>query len=441
MGTMITLDVGGMAVDWSKNYRGTDHGALFQAGDRTRVRSEQIDYDYYKSDDPEIVEMEMAFVRRLANIVPRLELMGFGLDTIEAAYNRAAAASHETRAAIDGVNLERVVEPMSFSEFRDFVKAHPIDDLDDTFVSGFNAESRQQSMGRFAADIATERIPHYPPQGGGYSERSHFGDLLGFLHPYAVLRLLADNPANHDARVVWQFGPLVSAGWADAAEFEPGARRIQTFLIATEGSSDTVILKHALSLLRPGMADFFSFVDMRDGYPFTGTGNLRNFATGLAGIDVHNQVLFLLDNDAEGVDACTRIECLRLPANMRATCLPNLAELRAIPCLGPNGRQACDINGRGAAIECYLDLSAPGQPPAEVRWTNFKRPPDVYQGALQAKESYTRVFLKKTEASLTDGTYDTTKISSVLDHIFSVCTGIAARTNPWYQSPGSPYRP
>ena len=43
----------------------------------------------------------------------------------------------------------------------------------------------------------------------------------------------------------------------------PHARRTQTFLIATEGSSDVHILKQALALLRPGIEDFFRFIDVR----------------------------------------------------------------------------------------------------------------------------------------------------------------------------------
>ena len=439
MGTEISLDVGGMTVDWSKNTRGADHGVLFQASDRTRIRSDQIDYDYFQADDPELAEMEAAFASSLGNILPRLELMGYSLDSVESAYNRAAEDDRERRARFSDLGVEVSQQPLGFDEFCDFVTAHPIENLDDTYPPG-DTRTDEELIGRFADHATTVRIPYSPPAGDQYSERSQFGSLLAFLPPYAVLRLLAENPANLDASVVWQYGPLVDAGWAEPAEFNPGAGRSHTFLIATEGSSDAGILKRALCSLRPDIADFFKFVDMNDGYPFVGTGNLRNFAAGLAAIDVQNNVLFVLDNDAEGVDACTKIKAMRLPSNMRATCLPELAEFEAVPCRGPDGVLASDINRRAAAIECYLDLDAPGQPIAEVRWTNFKQKSGVYQGALQNKESYTRVFHKQTAKSLTDGSYDTRKIALVLDHIFEVCCEIAVQTNPWDKSPESLYR-
>jgi hypothetical protein len=79
------------------------------------------------------------------------------------------------------------------------------------------------------------------------------------MQPYSVIRLLAEGKANACSPIVWQYGPLVEAGWVTEAEFFPNARQTDTFLIATEGSSDVHVLRHALSLLRPGIADFFRF--------------------------------------------------------------------------------------------------------------------------------------------------------------------------------------
>ena len=49
-----------------------------------------------------------------------------------------------------------------------------------------------------------------------------------------------------------------------------GSRRtLNHFLIVTEGSSDAKIIQHAFNLLKPHIADFFDFVDMEEGYPFS----------------------------------------------------------------------------------------------------------------------------------------------------------------------------
>jgi hypothetical protein len=224
--------------------------------------------------------------------------------------------------------------------------------------------------------------------------------------------------------VVWQYGPLVEAGWANESDFTPGARRTQTFLIATEGSSDAYVLKHAFALLRPEIEDFFRFIDVSESHPFPGSGNLLKFAEGLAKIDVHNQVIFLFDNDAEGLDTYQRLLSLTLPPNMRAMMLPELEQFRSFPALGPEGVKCADINRRAAAIECYLDLEIGSHPPAKVVWTSYKKELGTYQGALEHKEAYTKAFLKQTSETMASESYDVEKLRAVLDAIVSECSSM-----------------
>ena len=425
MGTTISLRVAGTDIDWSKNGPGEDHGPLFQDNDRTRFRSDQRAYEDVDPDDPDLAREEMAFARKLSGLVPRLELLGFTLKQVEVEYCRAAQERADEAELLHEGNAGPTSRLMTFSEFCAFVSSHPIDELDDTFVAGTDFDATRRRKGKFSGEALEQRIPRDWRFDSGHSERSYFAGLMMFLQPYSILRLLAECPMNGNACVDWQFGPVVCSGWADEGQFCAGVRRTQTFLIATEGSSDTHILERAFSILRPGIKDFFRFIDMSDGHPFPGTGSLVKFARGLAKIDVHNKVVFLLDNDAEGILAFEEIQGLSLPPNMRATHLPVLDELRAIPARGPEGVSPTDINGRAAAIECYLDFAVPGLKPPVIRWTNYKKELNEYQGALCDKQSYTKVFLKQKSASLPN--YDVTKICKVLDHIVAVCTDMAVR--------------
>lgn len=425
VGTEITLDVGGVSITYSKNHRGIDHGSLFQEPDRKPLRSDQIDYTYYENEDEDPTSAEMAFSRPLKDIVPRLELLGFNLGRIQHEYESMAESWLEERRSFLDDDTKPLPDLMSFAEFRQFAIEYALESLDDTFVSGTNGESAGKIRGRFA-DTAVDRIPNYRSyEVNAYSERSFFGGLVDILHPYSVMRLLAEGKGNDNAAVIWQYGPLVNAGWATKQEFVPCARRTETFLIATEGSSDVHILKHALALLRPGIADFFRFIDVSESHPFSGTGNLVKFAEGLAKIDVQNQVVFLFDNDAEGLDAHQRLSRLTLPTNMRGTMLPELEAFRAFPAQGPEGLRKADINRRAAAIECYLDLNVGDYTPAKVQWTNYKKALGVYQGALEYKESYFKEFLKQTSETIADGSYDVTRIEAVLDLLVAECTAIA----------------
>lgn len=423
MGTIISLDLSSLELVSSKNSRGMDHGALFQAADRKPYRTSASVAPVSEEGEP-LGAFDMAFVRTLKDVVPRLELLGYTLANAGADYDRWVATWLEDREALrDDLDLPEVT-PLTFAEFRDFVVRHAVTELDDTYMRFETDDARLK--GRFIAEAdVIARIPTDSDHGDLFwSERSYFAGLIGVLHPYLMLRLLAENPVNRETEVIWQYGPLVENGWAKTEEFEPHARRTETFLIATEGSSDAHILRHALELLRPEILDFFRFIDVTERHPFAGTGNLVKFAEGLAKIDVHNQTLFVFDNDAEGVEAYGKVSALALPPNMRARLLPDLEAFRAFPTRGPDGDGVADINGRGAAIECYLDHRLKGFGPPHVIWTNYKESLGIYHGALEHKEGYGRAFIKLGRDKLSD--YDTTKLEKVLDALIAECVTMAS---------------
>jgi hypothetical protein len=50
---------------------------------------------------------------------------------------------------------------------------------------------------------------------------------------------------------------------------------------------------------------------------------------------------------------------------------------------------------------------------------------EIYQGALEYKESYVKVFLEQTPETIAYGSYDVSKIEAVLDLVMAECTAIA----------------
>jgi hypothetical protein len=63
------------------------------------------------------------------------------------------------------------------------------------------------------------------------------------LDPYLILRLLGENPASLERNLVWGIHDVIVGGWVENDEvFEPLADESK-FLIVTEGSSDSNILK------------------------------------------------------------------------------------------------------------------------------------------------------------------------------------------------------
>ena len=305
---------------------------------------------------------------------------------------------------------------MTFDEFCAFVGRFRLADLDDTYIA--TGDERDLIIkGRFRADKAEiDRLP-MPYDSLYWSEKSYFASRVVLLSPYSMLQVFGRSELNQDAEVIWEYGPLVDAGWASASDFAAGASRQETILVATEGTTDSRILKRAIEVFCPDIADFFRFVDVDERHPFWGTGNLVKFAEGLVRIDIQNKVLFILDNDAEGVDAFTRLKDLQMPSNMRAMLLPNHEAFNSFPVIGPEGVRNANINGRAAAIECYLDLRLPGYAPPVARWSNYKKDSETWQGALEYKETYMRHFLEQAPETLLNDSYDTTRLEWLLDAI------------------------
>jgi hypothetical protein len=196
VGTEITLDVGGLTLTYSKNHRGLDHGALYQEKDRKRLRSEQINYDYYAENGEDPGPQEMALSRSLREVLPRLELLGFTLDRVQGDYDGSADAWRDERQSLADDDAEPASDLMTFDEFRDFATLHPLRTLDDTPIFDNDEKSKARIRGRFSDEAITTRIPRFSPYDShAYSERSYFADLMGVMHPYSILRVLADSAA------------------------------------------------------------------------------------------------------------------------------------------------------------------------------------------------------------------------------------------------------
>jgi hypothetical protein len=354
---------------------GKDYGFLFQEGDSIRRKTDAIDYQYFEENPErydEIAEAEELFARKLCRILPRLEILGFTLQTARTEYQSIIEEAGEASEYIGAGHSRR--DYLTFEEFCDLACRYPLEDLKNDYIEHDTPSREKTAQGRLAADAdALERIPWNDNSGDYWSEASYLSARVCILSAESMLQVFAQNAANAEVEVTWEFGPIVHAGCAEREAFQPGARQEQKILIATEGASDARIIRRTLNVLRPDVADFFNFVDVDERHHFWGTGNLIKFAEGLLRIEVLNQILFVFDNDAEGVDAFRKLEKLKLPSNMRAMLLPDLEEFEAFATRGPEGIGISNINGRAAAVECYLDLRLDQYSPPRSRGATSKR--------------------------------------------------------------------
>lgn len=391
MGSIITLGLGPLEVDWGKNNRFINHSRLFQKTDI----STQV-YEYAN----DVRNSKSAFVRPLRKIVKRLDLLGYTLPTCRAAFQSLLNEFLEMGGS----------GPVDFDSF---LKALISVDVEKVTPS---KESNDFDFGYFATE-AILQDPEFIKVNPNFADFTRYdGEFFENLDPYVILRLLAENPNNLNLNVIWYFADVVEGGWVDEATLYEGISDSDRILIVTEGSSDSSILKASLPIVYPDIIDFFDFIDMTENYPFTGTGNLLRFCQGLSTIRIQNKVLIVLDNDAAGLEAHQRISHLNLPNTMKVALLPMLAELDNFKTIGPSGVTYENINGRAVAIECFLDFTFGPKGDPAVRWTSYNPNTDTYQGELIDKKVYTLAFFKQLSNI---STYNLDKLKILWHHLLS----------------------
>ena len=401
---MIHLSVGRFEIDWGKNHIFSDHSQLFQASDIAQVPYYYVDEENpYKAGTNEdeynvITEFKDGLSKPLSEVIDRIDLLGYTL--------KYAHQEFELPSLFNELASKR----FRFADLADTLATMDVHSMSSDYSGSedFGSFLRDQMFDRLGITEIVED-PNYV---------KHFaGDAMESLSPYTILQLLARNPLARDLPVFWQFNDVLENGWARREDFIRPLDPSDRFLIVTEGSSDARILEHALGLLKPHIADFFYFVDMDEGYPFTGTGNLYNFTRGLIAISIQNNVVIIYDNDAEGMSKFNRAVKLNVPDNLRILKLPDLPELQKFVTIGPSGKSIMDINQAAAAIECYLDVGSD----AVVQWKNFNKNLDRYHGELLGKRTVMKKFFRQSEVN---ENYDFSKITAILEMIIPECTAI-----------------
>lgn len=402
MGSLISLGVGRMEIDWGKNDVFRDHSVLFKQED-----VKPVPYVYVDDNGNLFTEEKEGLARSLSSIKNRLDLLGYTLFNVEKLYNETLQECH-----IHNWQIQ-----LSFEAFSKLLKTIDIDKISTPdFEKDY--EENGYDLGEFVQRCIFPEKEIYSrlleAVGGDKSELNF--ELRCFfenLDPYIILRLLAENPSCDSLDVYWGFADVIEGGWARKEDFVQQLPDEKKILIVTEGSSDAFIIKKTITELYPDISDFFTFIDMEQNYPFTGTGNLYNFCCGLMKIGILNNVMVIFDNDTAGNEKYDRLMSFPSRSNFLITKLPANTAFEQMDTVGPQGFSTEDINGKAVAIECFLDFASVDRKPI-IRWTNYISNRNEYQGALQNKDEYIRKFKG---VSLNNDKYDVSKLRFLVNYL------------------------
>ena len=343
----------------------------------------------------------LAYSKNIMSVRRRLDLLGYSLYEIEELFNEELAMFKQPCSSST---------PITFHDFYNTVINVDIQNINmasDEYDSDYD-------LGEYVRKCVIHEIKdlsNFP-----YYDAYDIGYFLENLDPYITLRILSENKNNHNLDVIWRFKDVVEDGWNLEEDIIPKLTTQEKILIVTEGSSDTDIIKKSINRLYSDIADFFDFIDMEQNYPFTGTGNLKNFVKGLSKINILNKILVILDNDTAGISVYNDIKTIDLPNNLNVITLPNYKDFDNFKCKGPQGDSLENINGKAVSIECFLDHSSIDDE-IYVRWTSFNDKLIQYQGNIEPKNLLIKSFHQYYKQE-----YDFTKLKYLVDYILESCT-------------------
>ena len=396
MGTLLSLGIGNMELDWGKYNVYTDFSKLFQAEDYV-----EIPYIYQDEEGENKIVMKEGFSKKLSDMKMRLELLGY---TIDGCHERYSELLYEHRKHCGEINL-------SFDTFYSKLIS-----IDASSINMMDLEAGFDNYGCDFGEYGKEYIYKILKLSELLDECSDIRGIYEFLENIdtnIVIRILADNASNANYEVQWRVADAIAEGWIEKEGILKGLNEEDKIMIVTEGSSDTFIISETIKKLYPNISDFFSFVDMEKNYPFTGVGNLYNFCKGLCGIRIQNNIIVIFDNDTAGLEKYKESKKLEKPEDFLILRLPDNSDFENIITIGPQGETKENINGKAVAIECFLDFSSVETEP-KIRWVSYSKKEDCYQGALVSKDDYVTAFKK---SDLRKGEYDTKKLKQLVDYI------------------------
>ena len=405
---LLSLGIGKMELDWRKHNSVYEYSELFKISD-----IKDIPYYYADEDGGIAFEMIEGYSCKLSQVKRRLDLLGYDYASLAEEFNNNISLMPKHMNSLEQLSFERFASVINGCDISTINTV----EIDKEYVdNGYDLGEYVSKCIFEAAPSIKEGLLYALCSSNADYDKFIEDDLSVFLEnldPYIVLRIICENPKYDNCDLIWCFNNFLEEGIVDRDELVRKLDNEKKILIVTEGNSDTFVLKKSINELFPDISDFFEFVDMRDNYPFTGTGNLFNFCKGMAKINIQNNVIVIFDNDTEGIEKFKKSIELSKPKTLIITKLPDMDEFSDFKTIGPQGSSKENINGKAVAIECFLDFSSVDYEPV-VRWNSYNEKQGQYQGALEHKDDYVRAF--KTVNLKTDN-YDIHKLVYLVDYI------------------------
>ena len=431
MGSYTELTVGGYLLLTTKSYAHTETFTIFrESGKRVFDRRISIENPLIPgtpANQRNEIETVVLYQSTAATVAQRLDIMGFTLDQARREFESLRLQEIEELSDLTDdffVEERRLLEGLSFDKYARNLRKIMALGLR-PYLYGGRKEKRLSKFSRYILE-------------------SDFDHLLGFFaSDFRSLIRLTCGMVDPNSPVELDLTDVVSGGYYDRdesicanalSELTSAYHSNSKQILLAEGHSDTEIIKEALMLLYPHLADYYSIFDFNLSRPQGGAGQLVGTIKAFIAAGISNRIIALLDNDTAAREARRALDRLPLPHNFAVLHYPALEGLRKYPTQGPTGRTLFDVNGLAGSIELYLgdDVLSRNGARAPVQWRGFSETMGTYQGEVMHKAEIQAAFWEKVKRCRTDGaamrTADWTGLNAILNAIFTAFGGPGAQS-------------
>ena len=433
MGSYSTLYVDGKEIFSRKHEPDQVLMTLFQASERLIRRGsiEEIAPSLLE-DDPENAseQIELLTYEITVNALKdRLDLMGFSIEFARDEYERIRNLKLE--------ESQNETEPISdapdcwnkFEATQHALQELPFDRWLSTFEKFWNDEKLWGAIPRRpmpSKDSPLDELLLW------YVSTQSYDIPYSFLSDDARLLLRAlceilppQAPVIYDlSELAYDSGDAQELAAFAEAYLDGGYATTRRIIVLTEGRTDQRAIEGSLKLLRPALANYFSFLDFDTLAIPGGVTSVLNTLKALISVGIANRVVALLDNDTAAHAAVQAAKLGALPRNTRLVFLPRLSPAENYPTLGPTGMTAMDINGLACSIELFFGadvLTKDSGQLVPIQWKGYDDKLKRYQGEIMHKAELQSSFGEKLSKAKEDpallGTMDWAPMQMVIQSL------------------------
>ena len=419
-----------------KSYVHSSFAVLFCESDKN-IEIKKIE------DEDEVYDEEKVYYRTsVGTLKQRLDILGYNIPTLKYIFEESKHRRIDDFEDVDDDTSYDYDEPVfeSKKDYKNFIDSFNFETylikLNSLYKNKiplfFDEIFKEQTKQKLSSDNYLKFLV------SEYHQDDYFLGLYNCDYRYALRGLL--EKINKNTIVELDISSLVYSGYYSNDEklTDKSLDVNSKTIIFTEGKYDTDIIKRCLGLLYPEYFDYFSFLDLDSIKIELNASRIVTYLKSFISAGITNKVIMIFDNDTEGNYFKQELNKIAIPNNFCVKSYPDINFANNYLCMGPNGLENSNVNGKACSIEMYLPkevLTTDKKEVRPIRWKNYNEKLKQYHGGYSDNDK--SIIQKEFEKILSNceqgkneiSDYDFSNIKALLDTIIEAFNDVKFSVN------------